>query len=56
MIFLCTADDCEFGGDKPYMINIPSEVYERDNMATMFCPYCGCGLEGKWDVTEKKPV
>jgi hypothetical protein len=45
MVFICTADDCGYDGDQPYLVNIPSEVYERNNIATLFCPYCGSGLE-----------
>jgi hypothetical protein len=54
MVFICTERDCKFDGDKPYMLRIPLEVYERNNLATLFCPYCGCMLEKTCDFNENE--
>lgn len=54
MNYLCTETNCTFEGDKPYAIRIPMEVYERHNMATPLCPYCGAELEKKGAFGEEE--
>lgn len=53
-VFSCKAKNCKYEGDTTYMTEIPLEVYERHNMATLFCPYCGCIMAPESDDYEEK--
>ena len=47
MNFFCKSAKCKIECDGPYETHIPVEVYDRHNMATLFCPHCGSELEKK---------
>jgi hypothetical protein len=54
MDYSCPASGCTFSGGAPYTTHIPQELYEGHNIATLFCPHCGCALEKKHDGSGEK--